>query len=221
MKTGETWKYIHQERAVMADTLEGLSAEQWATPSACQGWTVQLLAGHILAAAEQTRGRFFKGLASAGFKFDVLMDRDAHRNAALGTTQLVARLRARTTTTNHPPGPQMAMLGEIVIHGEDLRGPLGLQHQSPQEAVVAVADFYKGSNLIVGAKRRIAGLRLVATDSTWRHGEGPEVSGPIISLLLAMTGRPAGLSALSGEGVATLAARDAQTGHGAAAADAA
>jgi uncharacterized protein (TIGR03083 family) len=218
MKNVDTWKYIHQERAVMADTLEGLTPEQWGTPSACEGWTVQLLGGHLVAAAEQTPGRFFKGLASSGFKFDALMDRDAHRNAAAGPAELVDRLRARTTTTNHPPGPPMAMLGEIVIHGEDLRGPLGLRHQSPEEAVVAVADFYKGSNLIVGAKRRITGLRLVATDSSWRHGDGPEVSGPLLALLQAMTGRPAGVAALTGEGVATLAQRMPQTGHGAAAA---
>ena len=43
-----------------------------------------------------------------------------------GRTALVARLRARTTTTNHPPAPVMAMLGEIVVHGEDIRRPLGI-----------------------------------------------------------------------------------------------
>jgi len=70
--------------------------------------------------------------------------------------------------------------------------------------VVRVADFFKGSNLLIGAKRRIDGLALRATDADWSHGNGPEVSGPILSLVMVMTGRQAALGDLSGEGVATL-----------------
>jgi hypothetical protein len=50
-------------------------------------------------------------------------------------------------------------------------------------------------------------LRLVATDVDWSHGEGPEVSGPAVSLLLVMTGRAAGADGLDGAGVDTLRAR--------------
>jgi len=57
------------------------------------------------------------------------------------------------------------------------------------------------------AIRRIAGLRLRATDSNWVHGDGPEVSGPLISLILAMTGRKGAHPDLSGEGLTTLANR--------------
>ena len=46
-----------------------------------------------------------------------------------------------------------------------------------------------------------------ATDTDWVHGEGPEVSGPIVALVMAMTGRKAAIGDLSGEGVATLQAR--------------
>jgi hypothetical protein len=99
------------------------------------------------------------------------------------------------------------MLGEIVVHGEDIRRPLGLKHQSPEGALVAVADSWKNSNLLIGAKRRIAGLRLRATDIEWAHGDGPEVAGPLISLCLAMTGRKAVHPDLTGEGLATLGNR--------------
>jgi hypothetical protein len=73
--------------------------------------------------------------------------------------------------------------------------------------VVRLADFYKGSNLVVGTKRRIEGLTLRATDADWSHGSGPEVSGPIMPLVMAMTGRRAALDNLTGDGVATLRAR--------------
>jgi hypothetical protein len=73
--------------------------------------------------------------------------------------------------------------------------------------LTAVADSWKKSNLLIGAKRRIAGLRLRATDADWHHGDGPEVSGPMTSLLLAMSGRKAALADLDGEGLATMSAR--------------
>jgi uncharacterized protein (TIGR03083 family) len=207
MKSEETWTYIHSERAHMADTWADLSSDQWATSSWCEGWSVQDTAGHVLAAAEQTPLNFYKEMISAGFKFNVFADRAAKRLASVGPDELVRRLRDRTSTTNHPPAPVMAMLGEIVVHGEDIRRPLGLEHRSPEGALVAVADSWKNSNLLIGAKRRIAGLRLRATDSSWAHGDGPEVAGPLISLILAMTGRKGAHPDLTGDGLTTLADR--------------
>jgi len=116
-------------------------------------------------------------------------------------------LRKRTTTTNRPPAPVMAMLGEIVVHGEDIRRPLGKSGAVSEQAVVACLEMYKSASFPVGGKKRIPGLRLVATDVRWSHGDGPEVSGPGLSLLLAMTGRAAGLEELSGDGVALLTDR--------------
>jgi hypothetical protein len=70
-----------------------------------------------------------------------------------------------------------------------------------------VADFYKGSNLIIGTKRRIDGMTLRATDTSWSHGSGPEVTGPMLPILLAMAGRKGALDELSSDGVATLRER--------------
>jgi uncharacterized protein (TIGR03083 family) len=207
VESKETWEHIHAERAAMADALAGLTPEQWASRSWCEGWTVQQTAGHILAAAEQTIPNFYKELFAARFKFNVFTDEGAKRLGALPADALVRRLRARTTTTNHPPAPVTAMLGEIIVHGEDIRRPLGLEHQSPVPALVAVADSWKGSNLLIGAKRRITGLHLRATDAEWAHGDGPEVAGPLQSLILAMTGRKAVFGDLAGDGLAELATR--------------
>ena len=207
MKSEETWKHIHSERAEMAETWVTLSPAQWAAPSWCQGWSVHDTAGHIVAAAEQTPVNFYKELASAGFRFNVFTDRGARSLAAIGPDELARRLRARTSTTNHPPAPVLAMLGEIVVHGQDIRRPLGLKHRPPEAALTAVADGWKNSNLLIGSKRRISGLRLRATDSGWAHGDGPEVSGPLLSLILAMTGRKEALPDLTGDGVAELGRR--------------
>ena len=64
------------------------------------------------------------------------------------------------------------------------------------------------ANLIIGAKDRIEGVTLRATDTDWQHGAGPEVSGPILALVVAMCGRRAALDDLTGDGVAVLRARN-------------
>jgi uncharacterized protein (TIGR03083 family) len=207
MDDTRVWELIHRERAVMADTLAALTPAQWAEPSLCGGWSVHIMAAHILAAAEQTPGNFMKGMVANGFRFNAMVDRDARRLGMLPPMEIIERLRARTTTTNRPPAPVMAMLGEIVVHGEDVRRPLGLDNDTSGEAVAACLEMYTRSSFPVGGKKRIGGLRLIAPDVDWSHGAGPEVSGSGLSLLLAMTGRPAGLTGLAGEGVTTLGSR--------------
>ncbi len=207
MKADEIWKHIHTERSAMAETLSTLTPEQWGSPSWCAGWSVKETAGHVLAAAEQTPLHFYKELAGAGMRFNTFTEGGAKRLGALAPHELVERLRARTSTTNHPPAPVIAMLGEIVVHGDDIRRPLGLTHATPAAALRAVADNSKKSNVLIGAKRRIAGLRLRATDTEWVHGDGPEVTGPLQSLVLAMYGRKGAHADLTGDGVPLLASR--------------
>ena len=101
----------------------------------------------------------------------------------------------------------MTWLGEIVVHGEDVRRPLGIKHPYPADHLVPVADFYKGSNLLIGAKKRIAGFTLRATDIGWSTGSGPEVAGPGAAMISAMTGRKAALADLSGDGLEQFSTR--------------
>ncbi len=157
--------------------------------------------------AEQTGPKFLMGMVASGFRFNAMVQRDMQRLGALAPADIVGRLRARTTTTNHPPAPVSAMLGEVVVHGEDIRRPLGLATEASTDASVACLDMYKSGNFPVGGKRRVAGLCLVATDAAWSHGAGPEVRGPALALVLAMTGRAAGLDSLTGDGLATLRTR--------------
>ena len=59
----------------------------------------------------------------------------------------------------------------------------------------------------MGNKKRIAGVKLVATDMDWTHGEGPEARGTGEALLMAICGRPSVVDELSGDGVETLRSR--------------
>lgn len=203
----QVWDLIHAERARLAETLGELTPEQWATPSLCAGWTVGQLAAHVVQGAEQTSAGFFAGMARAGFRFNTMMQQSVARLAQVPQAELVERLQARTTTTNRPPAPPMAMLGEVVVHGEDIRRPLGITAPVTDDAVNACLDMYTTASFPVGGRKRIAGLRLVAPDTGWSYGTGPEVNGPGRSVMLAMTGRKAGVPDLTGDGAAVLAQR--------------
>jgi uncharacterized protein (TIGR03083 family) len=203
---------IHQERAAMADTLTTLSQHQWTQPSLCGGWSVREAAAHIVTGAEQTTSHFLGRMAASAFRFNKMIDVDARRMATRPPDELIARLRARLTTTNRPPAPVMTMLGEIVVHSDDIRRPLGLQGDTSSEAIVACLEMYKTTSFPVGTKKRIDGLRLVATDVDWSHGTGPEVTGAGLPMIMAMTGRAAGLDELAGEGLAILRRRMVPTG---------
>ena len=52
----------------------------------------------------------------------------------------------------------------------------------------------------------MARVRLTAADTDVSLGQGPEVRGPALSLLLAVSGRRAALADLDGPGVTDLAA---------------
>ncbi len=100
-----------------------------------------------------------------------------------------------------------AWIGEAVIHGEDIRKPLGISHTYNMTALRQAADMYVGSNALIGAKNRIQGVRLEATDTDWSTGSGPTASGSMLAVLMAMTGRSVFLHEMSGDGVAVLRGR--------------
>lgn len=203
----EIWTTIAAERGALADDLAALTPAQWETPSLCSEWTVRDVVAHLSATASTTPLNFFAGMVKAGFNFGKFSGGQlaAHRGADPAAT--LADFRRVQLYMKAPPGPKVSWLGEIVIHGADIRRPLGISHTYPPEAVREVIDFYKGSNMLSGAKKRITGLSLRATDDDWQHGQGEPVEGPLLSLLLAMTGRPAACDDLTGPGVATLRSR--------------
>jgi uncharacterized protein (TIGR03083 family) len=207
MATTSPWPLIHAEREALIADLAAITDGQWATPSLCDDWTVRDVVGHMIATAKMTTPKFFVSLAAAGFRFNTMTAKGVAAEATANPADGLAAFRSHAKDTTHPPGPVEAMLGEAVIHSADIRTPLGIAHEYPDEALNRVADFYRASNLIVGAKQRIDGLTLRATDTGWTTGSGPEVAGPHLSLILAMTGRSAALAGLSGAGLDTLRSR--------------
>jgi uncharacterized protein (TIGR03083 family) len=202
----DLWATVATERGALADDLVALTDDQWQTASWCSDWTVREVLAHLSATASLTPPTFLLGFVGSGFSFPRFTRTQLGKRLGSTPADTLATFRSLQHSTSSPPGPKTSWLGEVIVHSEDIRRPLGIDHDYPPEAVRQVADFYRRSNALIGSKSRIAGVRLVATDQDWTHGDGPEVRGPLLSVLLAMTGRSAACNELTGPGVETLRA---------------
>jgi len=207
MDKSEIWPTIHTERAALATDLESVPASDWDKQSMCDEWTVRDVLAHMTGTAKISPVAFFGKIITSGFSLKKLQEKDIAELRGTNPSDTLANFKAEVNSSKHPPGPVDTWLGEVIVHSEDIRRPLGIKHEYPPEALTRVADFYKGSNLVIGTKKRIEGLQLRATDVDWSYGEGPEVSGPMTALLLAMAGRKGAIADLSGAGVETLSSR--------------
>lgn len=202
-----TWPAIHAERAALAADLADLTEERWATPSLCAGLTAREVLAHLTAGASLNAVRWLAGVVRCRFDFDRQVSVRLAEQMGATPAATLDRFRRIVPSTTKPPLPAVAMLGETVVHGEDIRRPLGIRHDHPIETLTQVAEYYSGSDLVVLAKGRIAGLRLVAEDGPFSAGTGPVVSGPTLALTMAMTGRVVYCGDLQGEGVDLLRSR--------------
>ena len=198
---------VHAERRSLADFLDDLAPDQWTHQTWCHKWNVQELVAHLTAAGHITALHFFAGFIRTGFNFDRFVEGDLVKYAEGTPAEVLRRFQEIIPSNRKPPGPAYVALGEVMVHGEDIRRPFGVKGDHPAEHLTTLAELYKGTGAPLRAKIRLQGLRLEATDVTWSSGSGPEVRGPCMSLILAMVGRSKALDDCNGPGVSTLRER--------------
>lgn len=201
------WHIIAAERAALAADLADLSDEQWATPSLCADWSVRDVVAHMTAAASKSAPAFLVGFARARLRMERMCARGVQNYLGSDPRNTLALFRAIQHARGGPPGPTAIMVGETLVHAEDIRRPLGIHHDYPLAELAQAMNFYVSTNLTLHARDRIEGLHLVATDFDFEHGTGERVEGPLMSLVLATTGRGVGCDDLSGPGVPVLRGR--------------
>jgi uncharacterized protein (TIGR03083 family) len=205
-ETRGVWADVHVERSALVEDLVRLRPEQWEAASLCDGWAVRDVVAHLAATAALTKRGFAREFLRAGFSSDRIVQRQVAAGRRHDYPDLLAALRSSVRCTASPPLPTITRITEIVVHGEDIRRPLGLQRTYSTDHVGAAIAYIAGDRLS-GGRRRLAGLRVKGTDADFTVGEGLAVEGPAVSLLLAACGRHVALSDLSGPGVNELAQR--------------
>jgi uncharacterized protein (TIGR03083 family) len=223
MNDDEIWSAIDAQRVRTADLLETLSPEEWVHASLCDGWTVRDVAAHLtmqqmglgsalLGALRHPRALLGALRHPGGINH--MIRETARGRAAWPTDRLVADIRAMVGSRRHNVGvTYLETLVDIVVHGQDIAVPLCLELAVPADTAATAATrvwSYKTTRGDRKKARVFRGLpyeryRFVATDTSWSVGNGPEIHGPVLAILLVLTGRPAGLSHLGGEGTVALA----------------
>lgn len=203
----DIWSLIHAERAALAADLAELSEDQWATQSLCERFMIREVVAHLTAGASLNTVRWMAGVIRCHFDFDRQVALRLAEQLGPTPVETLARFRQVITSTTKPPLPAVAMLGETIVHGEDIRRPLGIERDYPIDTLTVTADYYQGSDLPASSKKRIRGLRLTATDGPFGAGVGPGVSGTTLALIMTMAGRPAHCDELDGDGVSILRQR--------------
>ena len=202
-----TIEMARAEREKFAALLDGLTPEQWDSPTLCDKWTVREVVAHVIGYDPLSRlqliRRMAKGLVTRGGANAV----GVSEFAVKPTEELTALMRQYAA----PQGLTAGFGGKIaltdgMIHQQDIRRPLGIPRTIPAESLLVALDFTKWAPRLLGALQA-RGVRLVATDLDWANGTGPEVRGSGEALLMVMAGRRAALDDLDGPGKAKLAQR--------------
>lgn len=188
MNTDEIWRCVDEQRLALADLIEGLDDEQWLAPSLCDGWRVRDVAAH-LTHSHMSPLRAIREAFKSGFRFDAMILR-LGREDRRSREQIAGALRGMAGFRIKVPGTsvQQPMI-ELLVHGQDMAVPLGIDYPMPTAAALEAARRLSGMKFPINAVRRIGGVRLVATDADFAVGSGREVRAPIADIVMILAGR--------------------------------
>jgi uncharacterized protein (TIGR03083 family) len=202
------------ERRAFIDTLEALTAEQWQRQSLCGAWRVIDVAAHLAWAPVLGPAAGAAAMVRNRFSLNRTIAASAVEWSRRGRDTILEQLERNLQSAAKPVGmPTVAALADAVVHGIDVRRPLGLVRPVSAEVLAPVADFVLRTpwplNGVVGgnAARRVAGVRLVASDVDWARGAGPDVRASADALARLLYGRPVLTDELSGVGADVVRAR--------------
>lgn len=192
---------IAHERVALAADLAGLTDDEWRAPSLCAGWTVHEVVAHVSQSGFPHTWAWIAAAIRHGGPDGGEDVRTRARAARHTPAELVEQLRASATSPYRLPlSSRWDPYVDLLVHGQDALRPLGRTHPVPTRLLAPALTFAWHSPLY-GVRRRLRTVRFVATDLDWSAGDGPlELHGPSGDLLLAVTGRPAGLAGLAGSG---------------------
>lgn len=188
MNVDQIWASVDSQRRGLADLIETFDADQWMAPSLCDGWRVRDVAAH-LTHSHMAPLRAIVEAAKSGFRFDPMIRRLGIEDRR-SQSEIAAALRGMAGARRRVPGTsvQQPMI-ELLVHGQDMAVPLGIDLPMPTDAAVEAANRLGHMKFPINALRQIDGVRLVATDADFAVGDGREVRAPIRDIVMILAGR--------------------------------
>jgi uncharacterized protein (TIGR03083 family) len=204
--TAEIWQTVHSERRRLAADLSDLRDEQWHVPSLCPGWDVHDVLAHLVNTARTGRLSFVRDLLTARMDFDRANENGIAREKRQDPQDTLDALKEAADLTRTPPAKLATRLVEAIVHGEDIRRPLGIAGCYPERAIAQALTYQLRTSVSFGGGReRAAGLRLIDRKTGAAWGQGDDVEADALDLLLAVSGRHVVPESLTGSGASRLA----------------
>lgn len=143
------WTLVHAERSSLAEDLSILDAEQWRHGTLCRQWDVEDVVAHLTAAGSLNQWRWVRSMLGAGFRTDVHNQRRMVERKGSTPAETLDRFRSIIDNTTAPSGHTPAYVGEVIVHAQDIRQPLGYSvrqtlthlHRSPTSLHTAISPF--------------------------------------------------------------------------------
>jgi uncharacterized protein (TIGR03083 family) len=201
-------RLARDERADFAAFLATLPPEQWLAPTLCPQWRVRDVVAHVISYDNLDMRALLTLAAQARFRLSRINDAALARYSTRSPAELLALLAGNPQPRGLVPTALGSRTGlvETLIHHQDIRRALAQPRLIPAQRLLPALRTALIAPDIAGPWR-IRGIRLVATDLRFSAGIGPEVRGKAEALLMAIAGRQAAVSELSGPGQRKLAAR--------------
>jgi uncharacterized protein (TIGR03083 family) len=207
MERDEVWRTIDQQRAELADLMETFTEADWEAPSLCEGWRVREVAAHLTLAQMGLLPALGEVVRARG-SFNAMIRDTALRQGERPVSDYPVLLRAMVGSRKKAPFiSDLEPMIDVLVHGQDMVVPLGRTREMPLEAAATAAQRVWSMGFPFGAKKRLRGFTLAATDHPWTVGTGPVVEGTVGTLLMLVAGRHVVLPELSGHGAGELRAR--------------
>ncbi len=201
MDADTVWRHIHQQRGALAAQLSGLDEDQWEQPSLCAGWTVRDVAAHII--SNPTIGWAEMARLTPLFRlgYNEAIYRDVKRRGQAPVADILGAFERLAGSRRHvPTTTRIEALIDTLVHSQDILRPLGLVQEMPPDAAAVAADRTRLLAPLMGSRRVVRSVRMVATDVDWERGRGPVVEAPMQELLMLCSGRAAHARELTGDG---------------------
>jgi uncharacterized protein (TIGR03083 family) len=133
------WSLAHAERSALADDLSNLSSDQWRHTTLCRKWNVEDVVAHLTTAASLNQWQWMRSMLGARFRPNAHNQRRLVEHLGTSPAETLERFRAIVNGSTAPSGHTPAYLGEVVVHAQDIRQPLGLPRTPSIESLTPVA----------------------------------------------------------------------------------
>jgi uncharacterized protein (TIGR03083 family) len=205
---------LHYMNHRLAHLGASLTAEQWIGPSLCDGWRACDVFGHMTFGGITPMPKVvalialkYRGNVEKGSRIESIKLADSMTQAEL--------VHLFEQSCEQPRGlgkkiPAIDLTIDHVVRELDIRRAQSIPGSFELEVLVgALGAMTSVSSRFFAPAKVAGGLRLRAVNAGWTTGpaDGPAVEGPAEDLLLAVSGRRAGLAGLRGDGVDELRRR--------------